>query len=125
MRHALTGEYEAVFRINVTLLHAEDLEAGTSFSRFGILLIAKRFTPYRILANCRETEMGPFPLGLSEVSAAKFSRMGRSLDCAIGVGSGLLPATTRWGQRPSRSGTSVGFQMDSHRIPLLERSGRL
>ena len=37
----------------------------------------------------------------------------------------LLPATTRSGQRPSRSGTSVGFQMDSHRIPLLERSGRL
>src|ERR1700751_6079189 len=107
MRHALTGEYEAVFRINVTLLHAEDLEAGTSFSRFGILLIAKRFTPYRILANYRETEMGPFPLGLSEVSAAKFSRMGRSFDCAIGVGSGLLPATTRSGQRPSRSGTSV------------------
>jgi transposase len=49
----------------------------------------------------------------------------RSLDCAIGVGSGLLPATTRSGQRPSRSGTSVGFQMDTHRIPLLERAGRL
>jgi len=72
-----------------------------------------------------EEEMGAFSLGLSQVSAAKFSRMGRSLDCAIGVGSGLLPATTRSGQRPSRSGTSVGFQMDSYRIPLLERSGRL
>jgi hypothetical protein len=34
---------------------------------------------------------------LSEVSAAKFSRMGRSLDFAIGVGSGLLPATTKPG----------------------------
>src|SRR5215469_13548441 len=54
--------------------------------------------------------MGAFPLGLPEVSAAKFSRMGRSLDCAIDVGSGLLPATTTSGQRPSRSGTSVGIQ---------------
>src|SRR5262249_23035412 len=43
----------------------------------------------------RETEMGAFPLGVSQVSAAKFSRMGRSLDYAIGVGSRLLPATTR------------------------------
>jgi hypothetical protein len=39
---------EAVFQINVTLLHPE---AVASFSRFGILLIAKRFSPDRILAN--------------------------------------------------------------------------
>jgi hypothetical protein len=44
---------EAVFQIDVTLLHSEDLEAVASFSRFGILLIAKRFSPYRILANYR------------------------------------------------------------------------
>src|SRR5215470_10009500 len=73
----------------------------------------------------RETEVGAFPLGLSEVSAAKFSRMGGSLYRAIGLGPGLLPATTRSGQRPPRGRTSVGFQMDSHPIPLLERSGRV
>jgi len=67
-------------------------------------------------------EMGAFPLGLPQVSAAKFSRMGRSLDCAIDVGSGLLPATAASGQRPPRSRTSVGIQMDSDRISLLERS---
>jgi hypothetical protein len=43
----------AAFRIDVTLLHPDDLEAIASFSRFGILLIAKRFRPYRILANHR------------------------------------------------------------------------
>jgi hypothetical protein len=58
-------------------------------------------------------------------SAAELSRMGRTLDFAIGMGTGLLPATTRPGPRPPRSGASVGFQMDSHRIPLLERSGCL
>src|SRR5215813_3885915 len=73
----------------------------------------------------RETEVGAFPLGLSEVSATKLSRMGGSLDCAIDVGSGLLPATTRSGQRPPRGGTSFSFPMDPHPIPLLERSGRL
>ena len=30
--------------------------------------------------------MGAFPLGLSQVSAAKFSRMGGTHDCAFGVG---------------------------------------
>src|SRR5262249_19667657 len=73
----------------------------------------------------RETEVGAFPLGLSQVPAAKFSRMGRSLDCAIGLGPSLLSTTTRSGQRPPCSSTSVGVQMDSHSIPLLERSGRL
>ena len=73
----------------------------------------------------RETKVGAFPLGLSEVSATKLTRMGGSLDCAIAVGSGLLPATTTSGQRPPRGGTSFSFQMDPHPIPLLERSGRL
>ena len=40
----------AVFQINVTLLHPEDLETGLRF-RLGILLIAKRLSPYGILAN--------------------------------------------------------------------------
>jgi Transposase. len=39
----------------------------------------------------RETQVGAFPLGVSQVSAAKFSRMGRSFDCAVDLGQGLLP----------------------------------
>ena len=42
---------EGSFRIDITLLHPKDLQGVASFSRFGILLIAKRFSPYRILAN--------------------------------------------------------------------------
>ena len=38
-------------------------------------------------------EMGTFSLGVSEVSAAEFSRMGGTLDCAVGLGACLLPAT--------------------------------
>jgi len=40
-----------------------------------------------------EKEMGTFSLGVSQVSAAEFSRMGGTLDCAVGLGAGLLPAT--------------------------------
>jgi Transposase IS116/IS110/IS902 family len=40
-----------------------------------------------------EKEMGTFSLGVSQVSAAKFSRMGGTLDCAVGLGACLLPAT--------------------------------
>src|SRR5580700_720800 len=69
-----------------------------------------------------ETEMDTFPLGLSGVSAAKFSRMGRSLDFAVRVGSSLLPATARSGQPSPRSGESIGFQMAAHPVLLLERS---
>ncbi len=69
----------------------------------------------------REKEMGPFPLGLSQVSASKFSRMGRSLHRVLGVGTKLLSATTQQGPGPPCGGTSVGFQMDSHSISLLER----
>jgi hypothetical protein len=73
----------------------------------------------------RKKEMGSFPLGLSQVSAAKFSRMGESLDCVLGVGTKLLPATTQQGAGPPGGGASAGFQMDSHRISLLERRGCL
>ena len=69
-----------------------------------------------------EEEMGAFPLGLCQVSAAKFSRMGGTLDCAVDVGPRLLPATTRAGQRPPCCGASLGLQMDSHRVSLLARS---
>jgi len=69
----------------------------------------------------RKKEMGPFPLGLSQVSASEFSRMGRSLHRVLGVGTKLLPATTQQGPGPPCGGTSVGFQMDSHSISLLER----
>src|SRR6266851_3216096 len=40
-----------------------------------------------------EKEMGTFSLGVSQVSAAEFSRMGGTLDCAVGLGACLLPAT--------------------------------
>ena len=40
-----------------------------------------------------EKDMGTFSLGVSQVSAAKFSRMGGTLDCAVGLGACLLPAT--------------------------------
>ena len=50
-----------------------------------------------------EEEMGAFSLGLSQVSAAKFSRMGGTLDCAIALGTCLLPATARsWQGAPCR-----------------------
>jgi len=45
-----------------------------------------------------EEEMGAFSLGLSEVSATKFSRMGGTLDCVFSVGPRLLPATAQTGQ---------------------------
>src|ERR1700737_4273729 len=72
----------------------------------------------------REKAVGPFPLGPREVSAPKFSRMGRSLHRALGVGTKLLPATTQPGPGPPCGGASVGLQMDS-RISLLERRGCL
>src|SRR3984893_6158114 len=72
-----------------------------------------------------EKEVGSFPLGLPEVSAPKFSRMGRSLHRALGVGTKLLPATTQPGPGPPCGGASVGLQMDSRRISLLERRGCL
>ena len=40
-----------------------------------------------------EKEMGALSLGVSQISAAKFSRMGGTLDCAVGLGACLLPAT--------------------------------
>src|SRR5215469_1283922 len=69
-----------------------------------------------------EEEMGAFPLGLCQVSAAKFSRMGGTLDCTVGVGARLLPATAPAGQRSPCRGASPGLQMDSHRVSLLARS---
>ena len=41
----------------------------------------------------REEEMGAFPLGLRQVSAARFSGMGGTHDCVFGVGPRLYPAT--------------------------------
>ena len=69
-----------------------------------------------------EEEMGAFPLGLCQVSAPKFSRMGGAHDWVFGVGPRLLPATARAGQRPPCCGASLGLQMDPHRVSLLERS---
>ena len=69
-----------------------------------------------------EEEMGAFPLGLCQVSAAKFSRMGGTHNCAVGLGPRLLPATARAGQRPPCCGPRLGLQMDSHRVSLLARS---
>ena len=63
----------------------------------------------------REEDIGAFPLGLCQVSAAKFSRMGGTLDCVFGVGARLLPTTTRAGQRPPCCGEIFGLQMDSVR----------
>jgi hypothetical protein len=73
----------------------------------------------------REKAMGPFPLGLPEVSPSKLPRMGKSLHGLLGVGAKLLPATTQQGPGPPGGGASVGFQMDSHSISLLERRGCL
>ncbi len=68
-----------------------------------------------------EEEMGALSLCLSQVSAAKFSRMGGTLDCAIALGTCLLPATARsWQGAPCR-GASLSFQIDSHRVSLLAR----
>ena len=65
---------------------------------------------------------GSFPLGLRKVSATKFSRMGGTHDCIFGVGPRLLPATARAWQRPPCRSASLGLQMDSHPVSLLERS---
>ena len=59
------------------------------------------------------------------VSAAKFPRMGGTLDLAVDVGTRLLPATARPRQRPPRGGARLGFQMDSHPISMLARSSSL
>ena len=68
----------------------------------------------------REKEVGTFSLGLSEVSAAELSRVGRALDCALAVGASLLPAAAATWQGAPRGGAGIGLQMDSHRISLLE-----
>jgi serine/threonine protein kinase len=53
------------------------------------------------------------------------ARAAGSLHPALGVGTSLLPATTQQGPGPPCGGASVGFQMDSRSIPLLERRGCL
>jgi hypothetical protein len=78
--------------------------------------------------------MGAFPLGLSEVFATKFSRMGRSLDFAIGVGPG---PTTSNNETVARTTTqrcecwlSNGFESRQNRLvpdtpPLQVKVGLL
>lgn len=39
--------------------------------------------------------MGALPLGVFQILAAEFSRMGGTLDRAVGLGACLLPATAR------------------------------
>jgi len=56
----------------------------------------------------REKEVGTFSLGLSEVCAAEFSRMGRSFDCPLAVGAKLLSTAAGAGQGAPRSGARVG-----------------
>src|ERR1700756_4794745 len=69
----------------------------------------------------RQEEMGTLPLGVFEISAAEFSRMGGTLDWAVGLGACLLPATARaWQGTPCR-GKGVSLQMDPHRVSLLAR----
>jgi hypothetical protein len=58
----------------------------------------------------RKKEMGSFPLGLSQVSAAKFSRMGKSLHRVLGVGAKLLPATTQQGQDHHAAVRALAFK---------------
>jgi len=56
---------------------------------------------------------------------SKFSRMGGALNYEIDVGSRILPATARAWQRSPRRCAGLGFQVDSHHLPLLERSSGL
>ena len=63
-----------------------------------------------------------FRWACAEVSAADLSRVGRALDYAVAVGTVLLRATAPTGQGAPRRGAGVGIQMDTYRIPLLERS---
>ena len=69
--------------------------------------------------------MGALPLGLPKVSPPEFSRMGGSLAGELGLGASLLPVTAETRPKPPRCRASLGVQMDSHRLPLLERSGGL
>jgi len=69
----------------------------------------------------RKKEVDTFSLGGPEVSATKLSRVGWALDYAVAVGTVLLRATTPTGQGAPRRGASAGIQMDTYRIPLLER----
>jgi len=57
-----------------------------------------------------EEEMGAFPLGLRQVSAAKFSRMRGTLHCAFGVGPRLLPATAPAGQDHHAAVRALAFE---------------
>src|SRR5262245_49462059 len=45
----------------------------------------------------RKEEMGAFSLGVFQILAAEFSRMGGTLDWAVGLGACVLPATARAG----------------------------
>jgi hypothetical protein len=69
----------------------------------------------------REEEMGALPLGVFQILATEFSRMGGTLDRAVGLGACLLPATARAGQGTPCRGEGVSLQMDSYRVSLLAR----
>ena len=70
----------------------------------------------------RKKEMGALPLGVFQILAAEFSRMGGPFDRAVGLGACLLPATARaWQGTPCRR-EGFSLQMDSHRVSLLARS---
>ena len=57
----------------------------------------------------REKEVGTFSLGLSEVCATEFSRMGRSFYCPLSVGAKLLPTAAEAWQGAPRGGARVGL----------------
>jgi hypothetical protein len=70
-----------------------------------------------------ETEVGTFSLGLSEVFATELSRMGGPFHRSLAMGAKLLPTTAEANQGTPRGSAGVGLQLDSHRFPMLERSG--
>jgi hypothetical protein len=69
----------------------------------------------------RQNRVDPLPVCLPQVSTANLSRVCKSLDRAIGMGQGLLPAPPRGPEeRPSCGRPGAGIQMDSHHLSLLE-----
>jgi hypothetical protein len=66
----------------------------------------------------REKAVDPFSLGLPQVSAAEFSRMGKSLYPVLGMGAKLLPATAQQRLGPPCGRPSLGLQMDSYSVSL-------
>jgi hypothetical protein len=63
-----------------------------------------------------------FRLGLLQILAAEFPRMGGTLDRAVGLGACLLQATARARQGTPCCGEGFSLQMDPHRVSRLARA---